>query len=122
MARLAEPLDLTLVSVRSIPGLTPEDVEELRALEVVNVQSLMDEMDAHGGRLHELSNHRATIEVKQAKRIGDALISYESIPKAWRDNWELHGLATPLVESAVEVVDPVAPWYDRGVIGWLLGK
>lgn len=124
MAKLKEPQDLTLISVRSVPGLVPEDLEELRTLHITNLQSLMDAMDTVSGKLHELSNGDATIEPDQAKRIGDCLVAFETAPEGWRKRWTMHAASIPTASDSTPIttVSVIEPWYNRGFIGWISGK
>lgn len=109
MAHLRTPSNLAVASVASIPGITTEDVEELRVLGIMSVQALMGQMDATGGNLQDLSNDHAVIEPEQAKRIGDALLAFDRVPEGWKNRWtsSTPALAPPPVVPPTPT--PVAP-------------
>jgi hypothetical protein len=104
MASLRTPSNLALVHITSVPGITAEDVEELRVLGIVSVQNLMGAMDATSGNLQSLSNDHAVVEPEQAQRIGDALLAYERVPEAWRNRWV--STTPPAPAPATEIPAP----------------
>ena len=109
MATLRSPDNLAIVHVSSIPGITAEDVEELRVLGIVSVRNLMNAMDATTGNLYDLSNDHAVIEREQAQRIGDCLIAFERTPEGWRNRWTSNAPALAIPPSPTPAPIPAQP-------------
>ena len=107
MAVLRTPDNLAIVHVGRIPGITSEDVEELRVLGIVSVRNLMNAMDATTGDLQDLSNDHAVIEREQAQHIGDALLAFDRVPEGWRNRWNASNPPAPSVAEPPPA--PAAP-------------
>lgn len=81
------PLDLTTVSIRSIPGITPEDTRELQGLNLGSVKSVMDAFDAHDGDLSLVSTNAIVIDSTQSDRIAAGLLAHTQVPASWKSKW-----------------------------------
>jgi len=93
MAKLKKAVNLDGMSVRSISGLWPEDITELRILGIGSVQALVDEMDRCQGDLTQLSTDAVVIESAQSDRIGDALLALGEavLPEDFLEKFEISG-------------------------------
>jgi hypothetical protein len=110
-------LDLNSISVRSISGLSTEDVRELQALGCGSLGRLMGAMERSGGDLRQLSNGHIVIEEAQSKRMGDAVLRYlalNNLAEAWRKKWEPDtSVPQQTVFGDVEVVE-TTPQQENG--------
>lgn len=64
------------ISIRSIPGLTAEDIDELRHLGIGSLKDLLQALERHNGDLAQLSAGVVVIEKAQSDRIGDLALAY----------------------------------------------
>jgi len=119
------------ISVRSIPGLTAEDVSELQAVGLGSLGLILDEISARPGDWQvQVSTGNIVISDEQAVRIERAVYHHPATPQAYKDHFEdpgeLEGTAeeSPIVvtEAEPEPAPRREPWYNRGLFGWLTGR
>jgi len=104
MATLRAGPDFSKVSMAQMPGITDQDVRELRDLHVLSAQAFMAAMDAHGGHLENLSQPGAVIESDQATRLGDLATVWDKLPEGWRNSW--HASTPPPIPTPAPTPDP----------------